>query len=205
MTVRKGEQWGTVGPAPAGLVVIRSDRELFDLINTRRAAGEGLPPVGLLGGDLCRALGGTGEEARFGGDVPVLPVDLLRVDVGGRPVWAAAHVIARRWKGWRGEVVAAMNGQYAGRADIAPRAHPGDSQADVVTVDAAMDLRARWQAWRRLATGTHVPHASITTRRARELSVELPARSVVEADGRRIGRVRTLTVTVEPSALTVCV
>jgi hypothetical protein len=205
VSVRKGEPWGSVGPAPAGLVIVRTDRELFEVVNARRAAGETVPPIGLVGGDLCRALGGTGEEARFAGEVPILPVDLLRVDAGGRTAWAAAHVIARRRRGWRGQIVAVMNGQYAGRADVAPRAHPGDGQADVVTVAAAMDVRARWQAWRRLPTGTHVPHASITTRRSAEVTIELGAPAPVAADGRRIARARTFTVTVEPGVLTVCV
>lgn len=205
MSVRRGEPWGTVGTVPAGFVIVRTDRELYELVNARRAAGEPVPPIGLLGGDLCRAVGGTGDEQRFAGEVPILPVDLLRLEIGGRTHWAAAHVIARRWRGWRGEVVAVMNGQYAGRADVAPRAHPGDGQADVVTVAAAMDLRSRWQAWRRLPTGTHVPHASITARRAREVTIELAAAAVVRADGQRVGRARTFTVTVEPGALTVCV
>lgn len=205
MSVRKGEPWGTVGPAPPGLVVVRGDRELFAFVNERRAAGDAVPPIGLIGGDLCRALGGTGEEERFAGEVPILPVDLLRVEVGGRTVWAAAHVIARRCRGWRGEIVAVMNGQYAGRADVAPRAHPGDGRADVVTMAAAMDTRGRWQAWRRLPTGTHVPHISISARRAGEATIELDAASPVAVDGRRIARARTFTFTVEPAALTICV
>jgi hypothetical protein len=205
VSVRKGQPWGTVGPAPPGLVIVRTDRELFDLVNEHRAAGRPVPPIGLLGGDLCRALGGTGQQDRLAAEVPILPVDLLRLELGGRTLWAAAHVVARRWWGWRGEVVAVMNGQYAGRADVAPRAHPGDGQADVVTVAAAMEARARWQAWRRLPTGTHVPHASITARRARELTIELAAAAPVTVDGQRITRARTFTVTVEPAALTVCV
>src|SRR5690606_17376312 len=104
-----------------------------------------------------------------------------------------------------GQVSAVMNGQYAGRADVAPRAHPGDGRADVVTVDATMPGRARWQAWRRLPTGTHAPHAAIHMRRAAEVVLDLPAPAVVAADGRRLGRARHLTVTVEPAALTVCV
>ena len=74
-----------------------------------------------------------------------------------------------------------------------------------MSVAAAMSARARWQAWRRLPTGTHVPHASIGARRARELTIELPAAAPVTADGRRVARGRTFTVTVELAALTVCV
>jgi diacylglycerol kinase family enzyme len=102
-------------------------------------------------------------------------------------------------------VVAVMNAQYAGRADVAPRAHPGDGQADVVTVAAAMEVRARWQAARRLPTGTHLPHAAIAVRRARELTIELAAAAPVTADGCGIARARAFTVTVEPAALTICV
>ncbi len=68
MTVRKGEAWGRTGPAPAGLVEVRSDAELHELVNDRRRAGAPIPPVGLLGGDLCRTLGGTGRPERLRSD-----------------------------------------------------------------------------------------------------------------------------------------
>ena len=61
-----------------------------------------------------------------------------------------------------------MNTDCRGRWDVAPRAHPNDGRVDVVEVAAAMGLRARWQARRRLPTGTHVPHPAIRTGRATE-------------------------------------
>ena len=56
-----------------------------------------------------------------------------------------------------------LNADRIGAWDVAPRAHPNDGQLDVVEVDASMGLRDRWQASRRLATGTHVPHPAIHT------------------------------------------
>ncbi len=205
MTVRRGEPWGATGRAPAGLVTARSNRELSEIVNEARQAGRAVPAVALRGGDLWRAVGGVEDPHRFDGEVAILPVDLLLVEVDGRRIWAAAHVIARRGRGWRGPVAAAMNGQYAGRRDVAPRAHPGDGLVDVVQVDPAMTVRERWQAWRRLPLGAHVPHARISTRRVPATVIELPETLAVAADGQRVGRARRLSITVEPDALTVYV
>ena len=85
------------------------------IVTAARRAGEPIPPLGLLGGDLCRTLGGTGDEARLRSDAAVqLPVDLGAVLVDGRLHWFVAHLVARHgW--WRGRVVAAMNAQFLGR------------------------------------------------------------------------------------------
>jgi diacylglycerol kinase family enzyme len=60
-----------------------------------------------------------------------------------------------------------MNVDHLGRWDVAPRAHPNDGWLDVLEVDPDMPARARWQASRRLASGTHVPHPDIAVRRVR--------------------------------------
>ena len=53
------------------------------------------------------------------------------------PTWGVAHVVVRRqW--WRGEIVMAMNAQFYGRYDVAPRGHPNDGKVDVVRVDPSM-------------------------------------------------------------------
>ena len=117
-------------------------------------------PLRLTGGDLLATIGGAaGESARR------FPIDVLSVDADGRRLTAVAHVVARGRTWWRGPIVAVMNADRIGAWDVAPRAHPNDGQLDVVEVDASMGLRDRWQASRRLPTGTHVPHPAIRTRR----------------------------------------
>ena len=208
VTIRPGEPWGDVGPVPAGLVTVHSDAELRDVVERARRLDAPLPPVGVAGGDLMRAVGGTGETHRFdtgdGVDVARLPVDIVRVEAGGEVAWFVAQLIARRsW--WRGELVAAMNAQYRGVYDIAPRAHPNDGRADVVRVAAAMSVGDRWKARRRLPQGTHVPHPAITTRPASTIEITFERPLDVWLDGMRWRRCTALRLTVEPDALTVCV
>ena len=101
---------------------------------------------------------------------------------------AVAHVVARRsW--WRGRIVAVFNCEHLGRWDVAPRGHPNDGLAEVLDVDATMTLRQRLQAWRRLPSGTHVPHPAISVSRGPTASWEF-ARAVGALRRRRSARRR---------------
>jgi hypothetical protein len=198
MTIRKGEPWGEPGALPSDGVVVRSDAEARAAVTTARRAGEAPPALGLLGGDLCKAVGGTGDEGRLRAGGVVLPVDLGAVLVDGRLHWFVAHLVARRgW--WRGRVLAVMNAQHLGAWDVAPRGHPNDGRVDVL--DADLPLGQRWQARRRLRTGTHVPHPGIEERHVTALQVELPAGTRVWLDGELVGPARNLSIRVEPDAL----
>jgi hypothetical protein len=199
MTIRKGETWGSHGPLPAGGVVVGSDREARAVVERARRAGDQPPPLGLLGGDLCRTLGGTGDEARLHSpDALQVPIDLGAVLVDGRLHWFVAHAIARRsW--WHGRIVAAMNAQWLGRWDAAPRAHPNDGLLD--TFDVTMGAGDRLKAARRLRTGTHVPHPGIAERRVAALQVDLAPATPVWLDGERLAPGRTLSIRLEPDAL----
>lgn len=205
MTIERGKAWGEPGAFPHGGIVVRSDGEARVAIEAARRAEERLPPVGLLGGDLARTVGATGDEARLSSSTAVrLPADLASVLLDGRQFWFVAHLVARRsW--WRGRVVAVMNAQYLGGYDVAPRAHPGDGRLDVVDVSAAMGVRDRLRARRRLRQGTHLPHPAITVERvaAWQTTFDPPLR--VWLDGEPMGEVHHLAVRVEPDALTLVV
>lgn len=198
MTIRKGEAWGEPGTLPPDGVVVRSDAVARAVVTAARRAGEAPPPLGLLGGDLCKAVGGTGDEARLREGGVVLPVDLGAVLVDGRLHWFVAHLVARRsW--WRGRVVAVMNAQHLGPWDVAPRGHPNDGRLDVLAGD--LPLGQRWQARRRLRTGTHVPHPAIEERHVDVLQLELAPGTRVWLDGELLGPARNLSVRVEADAL----
>jgi hypothetical protein len=199
VTIRKGEAWGERGSLPADGIVVRSDAEARAVVTAAHRADEPLPPLGLLGGDLCRALGGTGDEGRLRSpDATTVPVDLGAVLVDGRLHWFVAHLVTRR-RWWRGRVVAVMNAQHLGPWDVAPRGHPNDGRLDVL--DADLPLGDRWKARSRLRSGTHVPHPAITERHVTALQLELAPGTHVWLDGEDVGPARSLSIRVEPDAL----
>lgn len=205
MTIRKGEAWGEVGPLPDGAVRVTTDDALHRLVDDARRSGGTPPTVALLGGSLMRAVGGSGDDGRLDREVAILPVDLVRITLDGRrTLWAASYVLLRRsW--WRGRVVAVMNGQFVGDLDVTPRAHPNDGKVDVLDVAASMPVRDRWQARRRLPSGTHLPHPAISVRQLAsvELTFDRPVR--VWADGVEAGTATVVSLEVEPDAYRVCV
>ncbi len=203
MTIRKGEGWGSAAPLPDDGVLVRSDAEARTLVETARRAGSPPPVLGLLGGDLCKTLGGRGDESRLRSEQAMtFQVDLGSVLADGRLHWFVAHLIAhRRW--WRGRAVAVMNAQWLGSWDLGPRSHPNDGLLDVS--EGALPLGDLLKARRRATTGTHIPHPAITTRRVNAWQTELDPPTPVWLDGVALGSVRNLSVRVEPDALTVVV
>jgi hypothetical protein len=206
MTIRRGDAWGVVGPVPRGLVIVASDAELRRVVCAARDARATVPPCGLVGGDLMRTIGGTGDASRFdAGEVVAMSVDVVRVTTDeGRVSWFVAHLVARRsW--WRGRVVAAMNAELLGRWDVAPRSHPNDGRVDVLELSARLGPRQRWAVRRRLPSGAHLPHPDIAVRAGPSVVVDLERPVPLQLDGVAWGRARRVELTVEPDALTVCV
>ena len=199
MTIEKGQAWGQPGPLPRHGVVVRSDKEARHLVTAARRAGEPIPPLGLVGGDLCRTLGGTGDEARLHSpDAMQLPVDLGAVLIDGRLHWFVAHLVAKRsW--WWGRAVVVMNAQYLGRWDLAPKGHPNDGRLDVL--DGTLPVGQRLLARARLRSGTHVPHPAIEQRRVTAVQIDLERPTPIRLDGEDVGDARSLSIRIEPDAV----
>jgi diacylglycerol kinase family enzyme len=200
VTVEKGRAWGEAGPLPEGGVVVHSDAEARAVVESARRDGRPVPPLGLAGGDLCRTLGGRGDAARLrSADALRAPVDLGSVLIDGRQHWFVAHLVARRsW--WFGRIVAAMNAEFLGAWDVAPRSHPNDGLLDVVDVD-GLGPADRLRARSRLPAGAHVPHPAIRQSRVPAVQVELDRPTPVWLDGERVAAARLLSIRIEPDAL----
>jgi hypothetical protein len=203
MTVERGTAWGQPGRLPDDGVVVHDDRHARAVVETHRRRNEPLPVLGLLGGDLARTLGATGDESRLRSSAAMtFQVDVGAVLVDGRLHWFVAHLVARRsW--WRGRVLAVMNAQWLGRYDLGPRAHPGDGRFDVS--DGDLSFSDRLAARRRLPLGTHVPHPGIRTQRVASWQTDLDPPLDVWLDGENLGRASQLSIRVEQDALTVVV
>jgi hypothetical protein len=204
VTIRKGVAWGARGRLPPDGVVVRSDAEARQVVSQARQAGHEAPVLGLLGGDLCKTLGGTGDEARLRSDAAVMfAVDVGTVVIaGGRRTWFVAHAVAhnRTWT----RAVAACNAQWLGDWNVAPRAHPADGLLD--TYDVRLPLGGRRQVRARLRTGAHLPHPGITERRTAAASLRLERPLPLWLDGdRQADAVDELVVGIEPDALRVVI
>ena len=202
MTIRRNQPWGALVDSPPDLHIVPTDRAARQWVAAQRSSARPVGAVGLGGGDLARTMGG-GHGGRFPGPVMMAPVDILRIEADdGRVTWAVAHLVARRsW--WRGEVYFAMNAQFLGDFDVAPKSHPNDGKVDTLLVEPAMSIRDRLKARRRARSGTHVPHPRLTTQHAATHAVQFTRPLVVWVDGVRWGTATSLAVTVEPDALIV--
>ena len=202
MTIEKGRAWGAPAPLPEHGTVVHSDAEARAVLEEARREGRPYPPLGLLGGDLCRTLGGRGDEGRLRSDQAVtFPVDLGEALVDGVLHLFVAHLVARD-RLWRNCFVA-MNAQWRGPWNLGPRAHPGDAKLD--TYRARLTLGDLPKVRARLHHGTHLPHPRIKERRVAAVQVDLERSLPVEVDGVGVGRGRLLSVRVEPDALSVVV
>jgi hypothetical protein len=194
MTVEKGKPWGRSAPLPLDGIVVDSDAAASEIAAEALAEQRPLPTVGLLAGDLCRTVGGPGDRKRLHTDVAVtLPIDVCEVVLDDVRRLFVAHVVARRsW--WHGRIWVALNAEWIGDWDAAPRAHPGDGLLDIM--DVTLSTRDRVRARKRLATGTHVPHPQIRQQRVDSLDVEFDRAVKVWADGMPIGESRAISVRV---------
>jgi hypothetical protein len=200
--IRKGEAWGAPGALPAGGVVVRSDAEARAVVTEARRANRPVPVLGLAGGDLCRTLGGGGDETRLRSDEAMtFPIDLGEVLLDGRLHFFVAHLVARnRW--WT-RVFVAMNAQWLGGWNLGPRAHPDDGLLD--TYDGRLHAADLLRVRARARTGSHLPLPGVRERRTAALQLELDRPLGVWLDGERVTPARTLSLRLDPDALTVVV
>ena len=220
-SLRPGQQWGTETSAAPDLEVAGSDRRLAEVL----ASGLSDPLVRFsppADSDLALAVG------LVAGAVPTglaLPLDVLEVtthegaDVGK---WCAVNSVVLgvgpdRLRPWHRPMALAsveidgatidagkatslvvMNGQYLRGLDVAPRGHPGDGVAEAQFY--ALPPGARRAMRARLATGAHLPHPAITTRKARRVVVRAERPVPLEIDGARAGRITELQLDLRPDA-----
>ena len=202
MAIDKGQPWGTAAPLPPDGLVVGTDGEARAAIGEARRHGRPLPVLGLVGGDLCRTLGGGGDPGRLHSpEAMTFTVDVGEALIDGTFHYFVAHLLAhdRLWR----RAFAAMNAQWYGDWDLGPRSHPGDGLLD--TYDARLTPADLLKVRARLRHGTHLPHPAIRERRVAALQIDFERPLSVEVDGSRVGKAAALSIRVHPDALRVVV
>jgi hypothetical protein len=203
VTIRKGEAWGEASPLPEDGAVVRSDAEARAVLSGARREKAPFPTLGLVGGDLCRTLGGIGDEARLrSSEAMTFPIDLGEVLLDGRLHLFVSHLVARR-RAWHGRSVVAMNAAWLGELNLGPKAHPNDGLLDVT--EGELGWRQRLEARRRARVGAHLPHPHLTLRRTKATQLRFERPVPVRLDGELVGAFRDISVRIEPDAVRVVV
>ena len=200
MTIRKGQPWAVPRPLPPDAEEVTSDAELAALVTAARSSGDP-PPVALLGGDLYRTLGGTGDRRRLEqGTAVAFTLDVATASLDGGPEHVfVAHLAARRAL-WAGPFAVAMNAGWLGPWYLGPRAHPNDGLLDVT--EGRLPPVQRLLARQRARTGTHLPHPALRTSRVAAVDLEFDRSVAVRLDSRSVGRARRIAVRCVPDTVT---
>jgi putative lipid kinase YegS-like protein len=220
--LRHGQPWGQPAAGPPDLEVAGDDADLGAaaarhpgaLLRFRPAPRSdiaralGLSPDGPGGTEVALdvlALHGVGEDEAMSAVNAVVmgrPPDRLGGTARSAPI--TVTVDGRPWYEGAATSIVVASGQFLRGADLVPRGHPGDGWAEVQAY--ALTPRERRTMRRRLATGTHVPHPSIHTTRARTVEIAVDDKPLpVEVDGHHRGRARRLGVTLAPAAIRVLI
>lgn len=193
MNLQPGQDWGEVIFDPINPDYLNGDREL-----ARSLYNLGSRPRCATGGDLARTIGSHRPRPPKS-SWRRLPIDQIEVITELGSTTAVAHVVLRRFW-WSGAVVFICNAEFLGTWDIAPRAHPGDGLIDLIEVSESMSARARFQAWRRVRSGTHLPHPDLRSRQVEIASWEFRRPIRVMIDGHRWVRAAQISIRVLPGA-----
>ncbi len=202
MTIKKESEYGRLAPLPTGSPVVSTDAELRSVVCAARSEHRSPVSVGLLGGDLCRTLGGSGDVTRLQTcEAITVPIDLPIAVIDGMEYPFVAHLLIGRPFAKNFAVV--MNAQWLGPLDLGPRSHPGDGLVDVTT--GTLPRVQRRIARRRAHSGTHLPHPDLKHRRTSHQHFAFTSPVAVQIDSLLRLDATEIEIRVEPDAFFVVV
>jgi len=179
MTISKHGLYGTPVSRPSSLHVLQSDLEIAQ----HYISGDTATTCTVTQGSIAQALGissGRIQDPEPNQQMTLVNIDLLQIDyrtttslnananakssTTSRIVVAGSIAIQHRTL--LSTCLILSNSGLLRSRDVLPRAHPNDGFVDVLEVDPKISIRQRAIAWRRSATGSHLPHPSFRVSRS---------------------------------------
>ena len=175
MTISKHGLYGTPVSRPSSLHVLQSDLEIAQ----HYVSGDTDTPCTVTKGSIAQSLGissGTIQDPDPNQQMTLVDIDLLQIDFRTTTPSTAnsstssrivvAGTIAIQHRTLLSTCLILSNSGLLRSRDVLPRAHPNDGFVDVLEVDPKISIRQRAIAWRRSATGSHLPHPSFRVSRS---------------------------------------
>jgi hypothetical protein len=175
MTISKHGLYGTPVSRPSPLHVLQSDLEIAQ----HYSSGDTATPCTVTQGSIAQALGissGRIQDPDPNQQMTLVDIDLLQIDYRTTTPSTAnssatsrivvAGTIAIQHRILLSTCLILSNSGLLRSRDVLPRAHPNDGFVDVLEVDPKISIRQRAIAWRRSATGSHLPHPSFRVSRS---------------------------------------
>jgi hypothetical protein len=175
MTISKHGLYGTPVSRPTTLHVLQSDLEIAQ----HYSSGDTATTCTVTQGSIAQSLGissGRIQDPEPNQQMTLVNIDLLQIDFRATTPSTAnsstssrivvAGTIAIQNRTLLSTCLILSNSGLLRSRDVLPRAHPNDGFVDVLEVDPKISIRQRAIAWRRSATGSHLPHPSFRVSRS---------------------------------------
>ena len=175
MTISKHGLYGTPVSRPTTLHVLQSDLEIAQ----HYISGDTATTCTVTQGSIAQSLGissGRIQDPEPNQQMTLVNIDLLQIDFRATTPSTAnsstssrivvAGTIAIQNRTLLSTCLILSNSGLLRSRDVLPRAHPNDGFVDVLEVDPKISIRQRAIAWRRSATGSHLPHPSFRVSRS---------------------------------------
>jgi len=181
MTISKHGLYGTPVSRPTTLHVLQSDLEIAQ----HYSSGDTATTCTVTQGSIAQSLGissGRIQAPEPNQQMTLVNIDLLQIDYRTTTSLNAnananakssttsrivvAGTIAIQNRTLLSTCLILSNSGLLRSRDVLPRAHPNDGFVDVLEVDPKISIRQRAIAWRRSATGSHLPHPSFRVSRS---------------------------------------
>ena len=190
--IHRGQPWGEPSCMTRDVLIVDNDQTMAHTDRTHE--------IFLSGGDIARSLGNpsvpTLGSACTEVAIDAMVCDITTSDEQSITIVAASSIIIGSY--WKGQHVIVSNAGWIGERNVAPRSHPNDGKVEMLTMNSHMSLRQRFLAYRKMKTGTHLPHPQLSATQISTACIERQKGQKLVIDGEKFIDWTSISITVQP-------